>query len=231
VIVLSNAIRLLHPMAPFITEELFQLLKKRLGHLTISPGIDPYTLETIRAMQQEACAVAAYPTLISEKDLNPKINETFSLLEQVVYSIRNIRGEMKLSPGLRTNIHLIGSTEDPLIALIGENRHIISSLVPIKELFLDQQESISGLSGSAMVQNIKILLPLPPELQEKEKERLLKENERLSKQLEKTKLQLDNKEFRERAPAALIDKLETQVKQTENELAEIANQLNRLTVS
>jgi len=231
VIVLSNAIRLLHPMAPFITEELFQLLKKRLGQLTVSSGIDPYTLETIQAMLQDACAVAAYPTQISEKDLNPKINETFSILEQVIYSIRNIRGEMKLSPGLRTNIHLVGPSEDPLITLIGENRHIISSLVPIKELFLDQQESISGLSGSAMVQNIKILLPLPPELQEKERERLLKENERLSKQLEKTKLQLDNKEFRERAPAALIEKLEAQVKQTENELAEIANQLNRLTVS
>lgn len=225
VIVLSNAIRLLHPMAPFITEELFQILKKRLGNVILHENIDVYTAETIKALHAEACIISPYPQVIAEEDNNPQINETFAFLEEVIYSIRYIRGEMKLSPGMKTELHVIGDPSDPSMMLLQENRLIVSSLVPISQFFFSKSDSIKGLRGSAIVHNIQLLLPLPPELQNKEKERLHKEQERLTKVLEKTQVQLDNSEFKAKAPAALIDKLENQLKQTSKELMEISNQL------
>jgi valyl-tRNA synthetase len=227
-IVLCKAVRLLHPMAPFITEELFQLLKSRLGNCTASEHADPYTSETIRALQNDACAIAHYPRVIAERDIDPQINETFEFLEKVIYSIRNIRGEMKLSPGLATNVHIVAKASDPRLILLQNNHHILSSLVPIKEIVFDSVDGVLGLKGSAMVESVKILLPLPSELQEKELIRLQKEQERLNKALEKTKTQLLNEEFRAKAPPELIGKLEGQVAQTTKDLNEIDTQIGQL---
>lgn len=228
VIVLCNAIRLLHPMAPFITEELFQLLKQRLGTLQINSEIDPYTQETIQAINSEACIVSPYPQILSEEDINPLVNEHFNFIEKIVYAVRNIRGEMKLSPGTSTDIHFCEVNHESPTNLLLENSHIVTALLPVKELSFNHPDHSSVFAGSAIVQGIKISIPLPPELLDKEKERLQKERERLFKSIEKTKLQLDNSDFRAKAPPVLIAKLESQVKQSQQELEGLSMQLARL---
>lgn len=225
-IVLCNAIRLLHPMAPFITEELFQLLKARFSTVSIQKDIDPYTKETIQALLSPACAVAPFPQVIRERDMNASIEEAFALVEKVVYTIRNIRGEMRLQPGIATDVHIIGAVSDSKFIAMRQYQHIITALVRTKEIYLTHEDPHVNFSSNGIVDTLKILIPLPEELLANEKNRLVKEQERLAKSLEKLRLQMANPEFVTRAPPQLIEKQQGLLSQTEKELNEVNSKLS-----
>ena len=226
VIVLCNAIRLIHPMAPFITEEIFQLLKDRFSSLKQLHDIDPYTAETIEALEKQACIVSPYPRIIREKDIDPKVNHTFKLMEDIVYTIRNIRGEMKLPPGMKTDIYITIPEDSDALCIVKENKNIISSLIKVQNLEVSTQAPTLSFHSSSAIGNLKIDIPLPKELQEQEKKRLNKEFERLSKALERTRQQLSNKDFMSKAPKSLIEKQKNQLKQTEMELSQVEKKLS-----
>lgn len=228
VIVLSQALRLIHPMAPFITEELFQLLKQRLEGVHAGPGIDPYSAECIQALQSKACIVAPYPQIIKDSDINQEIEDTFDIVERVVYSIRNIRGEMKLPPGMATAVHIIGSEDDSNFIRVKNNKGIISALVKTTGVECHQKEPKIGFASAAMVDTLKILIPLPEQLLEQEKTRLAKEKERLIGNLERMGKQLSNHEFLSNAPSSLIDKQRQQLQMLESELAGVVSKLETL---
>ena len=225
VIVLSNAIRLMHPMAPFITEKIFQLLKKRLHNVKENLNADPYTTETVKALNKEACIIAPYPKVIREEDINPTVNHTFKLMEDIVYTIRNIRGEMNLSPSRKTDIYIFGSGEDSSLEIVKKNKNIIKALVNTQDLKIGSEIPTNSFHSTGVLGNLKIVIPLPKDLEEKEKIRLLKEKERLVKTLEKTKQQLSNKDFLNKAPKCLIEKQEDLQEKTENELSQIESKL------
>ena len=226
VIVLCQAIRLIHPMAPFITEELFQLLKTRFGSdLDSQSSIDCYTSDAIQALNSPACIVAPYPQVLRKEDLNTDIEEAFTLVEKAVYTIRNIRGEMKLQPGVSTAIHIIGSEGDPELKIINDHRHLIAALVRTSSIAIHHQEPNLGFASTGMLNAIKIAIPLPEELLKQEKTRLAKEKERVTLALEKAQTQLANKEFVDNAPPQLVEKQKSQLQQLTRELQEIMNKL------
>lgn len=228
VIVLCQAVRLIHPMAPFITEELFQLLKERLKGVKARSGTDPYTAESIAALHAVACIVAPYPQVIREGDINPAIDQTFDLVGRVVYAIRNIRGEMKLPPGTVTDVHIVGQHSDPQYRIVDENRAIIKALVRTNQIDMHPNEPKVGFACTGVVDTLKIMIPLPAEMLKQEKLRLLKEKDKLTVALEKVRSSLANPDFVSKAPPALIEKQQQQSSQTEKELAEISAKLSEL---
>lgn len=226
VIVLCQAIRLIHPMAPYITEELFQMLKERLADVTIKNGVDPYTAECIHALKSTACIVAPYPKVVRESDINPEIEEAFDLIERIVYAIRNVRGEMKLPPSMATEIHIVGSENDPNFMRVRQHHGIISALVRTTGVKLHTSEPKLGFFSTATLDQLKILIPLPDELVEQERARLAKEKERLIASLERIGVQLSNQDFIANAPAQLIEKNKQQQTQLQTELAVIQSKLD-----
>lgn len=227
-IILSNSLRLLHPMIPFITEELFQALKEKMETKDLpKDGIDPYTKEAILSLQTKACIVSPYPQVISENDCNKEIDETFKLVNQAVYLIRNIRGEMKLPPGSQSDVYIVGKKDDPEFAIIKNNLGIISALVRVNILEMHTEEPVLKSASSAMLNSLKILIPIPEELIKQEMARLAKEKERLTLSFEKIKMQLDNVDFVKRAPPQLIEKQNTMLLQTEKELNEINSKIKQ----
>ena len=225
VIVLCQALRLIHPIAPFITEELFHVLKDRLNGVKEIEGSDPYTLECIRAIQATSCIVAPYPTVIREGDQNINIEKTFALMEQLVYTIRNMRGEMKIPPSTATDLYIIGNLDDPDYQIVKESYPIIAALIRIHKITILPEEPQIGFSCTGMVNNLKMMLPLPDEMLQQEKNRLIKEREKLEISIEKLQTQLQNTDFVSRAPPHLIEKHNNQLNQNKNELAEIKNKL------
>ncbi|MBA2727333.1 MAG: valine--tRNA ligase [Parachlamydiaceae bacterium] len=229
VVVLLDAIRLMHPMAPFITEELFQLLKARFTGAIPAKNCDLYTKEAIEALSKEGCIVAPYPSIISQSDSNSAIEADFATIEEVVYTVRNLRGEMKIPPGTATDIHLIGNNNDPSFKLLSANSNILKALVKTNAIIMENNEiSNIGLTSSAMVGGLKIMIPIPKELMEKEKTRLIKENEKIVISLQKMQTQLDNAEFVKNAPSQLIEKQRQQKLQLETELEEIKVKLEKM---
>lgn len=227
-IVLCLSMRLIHPMAPFISEELFQRLKVRLGTSSQTKQIDPYTMDAIHALQSPACIVAAYPKVIREEDCHPEIDHAFDVIENIVYTIRNLRGEMKLPTHAVTDVHIVGDPKDEQLILIKENLGIIKALVRIHQLQIHATLDNLGPSSSTIVNNLKIFIPIPDELLKQEKTRLAKEKERLTIAVEKIKTQLENREFVARAPQALIEKQTAQLAQNEKELLEVAGKLAQM---
>lgn len=214
-IILTQAIRLLHPMAPFITEELFQILKDRFAGIKSAP--DTLSNEASEALNSKACIVAPFPV---PSKICLDTEQQFAQVEETVYAIRNLRGEMKLSPGTAIDLHLIGNT-----ALMQANKHILLALIKISSLNFHEKEPTLGFHSIAMVNDIKIMVPLPEECLKQEETRLLKEKEKVALALEKTSLQLDNPDFVNKAPPALIDKLRMQLENSRNQLKEIEAKL------
>jgi valyl-tRNA synthetase len=223
VILLSQSIRLLHPMAPFITEELFQIMKETLPNLKLSSSVDAYTTEAIKALQSPACIVAPYPTVINEKDIQEETEQLFQTLQQIIYSIRNIRGEMKLPPSTSTEIHITAANDTK--SMIDKHQHIIASLVRNHGIKLYSEEPKIPFSSTASVNGVTITIPLPAELLSQEKNRLTKELQKLQDNQQKLQTQLSNSEFTAKAPPQLIEKLTTQLKQTEADIAVISTKL------
>lgn len=227
-IVLFQAIRLIHPMAPFITEELFQICKTQFSGARIIAEADPYTKEMIHALSAPACITAPYPKVIRKEDINPQINKEFYLVGQVIYTIRNIRGEMKIPPGKETNVHIIGNPDSENLDVITKNRDIIKALIKTNSVQIHPREPEVGFASTGSVEDLKIIIPMPPDFIVHEIERLSKEQERLSKSMEKVRSQLSNEDFVAKAPAELISKQKELLSQNERELEETAAKLHAL---
>ncbi|MES2121375.1 MAG: valine--tRNA ligase [Chlamydiota bacterium] len=226
-IVLCNVIRIMHPMAPFITEELFQMLKKKLSSAN-SKTADPYTQETLTALASPACIVAPYPQVIRPGDINAEIENTFAFIDALIHSIRNIRAEMQLPPGTATDLFITAPAQDAKRLLAEENQGIIRALVKIKEITFSDKEQELPFSANALIETLKLAIPLPEELKEKEKVRLVKERDKLIAQQNSLRNQLSNSEFLETAPPQLIEKLKNNLQQAENELNEAMAKLQQL---
>lgn len=228
VIILCNCIRLLHPMAPFITEELFQLLKNRFADLPSSAySADPYTQKTLESLLSASCMIAPFPQVIRESDIHPKIDDMFSLMEDMIYTIRNIRGEMKIPPNIPTSLIIEtpkGSKEESIIL---ENQQILSALVPIAHLEITPQALNSAFSTSVYVRGLKLIIPLPEELKDKERARLLKEKDKLEDQIRKLKIQLADTQFMKKAKPELVARQEQHLIHSEGKLSELQKKLEK----
>lgn len=220
VIILLNSIRLLHPMAPFITEELFQNLKK-LFPILRENQTDPYTQEAIRALCKPACIVAPYPKPLQPTDRLPEVERQFSTIEKIVYTIRNIRGEMKIPPQVPTDIFIIGKG-------LEQQLHIIKALVKIDKLELIEDLPKCGLYASGLVEDYRIIVPIPEELADKERLRLNKELEKLNRNIENIQKLLSNGDFQEKANPELIQNKKAALLQATQAYQEIKSKLEKL---
>ncbi len=210
---LLSALRLMHPVAPFITEEIFHLLKGRFPSLH-AKGKDPYTDDLVAALSKEACAVAPFPTPLTPVD--PKIESTFKEVQEVIYTVRNIRAEMGIPPGTPTQLMIIGESN-----LIEANQDILKALLPIREIQINPPRSDNAFESHAQLGDTEIIIPLPEELREKELLRLKKEKEKTEKQIEGIKGRLSNPNFADKAPKEVVDEAKAQLTKLEKKLAEI----------
>lgn len=203
-LVLLQAIRLLHPMAPFITEELFQTLKKR--YKIASASSHPLFQDAFHALQAKACAIAPYPQAIDLPFSFDGVEKDFEIVTEAIYIIRNLRGEMKLPPSQAIKIFMIGDPCHEKISTLQKNQHLIEALIKIEAIEWVEKQPALPFSAAASIGTLKILIPLPEDLLQKEKERLKKELEKISLSIDKLKTQLESREFLTKAPKILVSK-------------------------
>lgn len=222
VILLSNAMRLLHPIAPFITEEIFSQLKERFGSATMQSKC-LYTQETVKAFHAKACIVAPYPEIVHKGDINAEVETTFEHMNELVRTVRNIRAEMGISPATKTDLYISGKD----FARAQENQAILLSLTKTEKVhFTHEEPKLFG--ASHLVGHLKLTIPIPEELKTQERARLVKELEKSQKLLDGTQEKLSNQSFREKAPQAVVEKLEHTAKQTQHQIEEIQRKLAKL---
>ncbi|NGX38997.1 MAG: Valine--tRNA ligase [Chlamydiae bacterium] len=217
-VVLSNLVRLFHPMIPFVTEELFQQLKEVFpeGHSCT----EPYVAETLTALQSPACIVAPYPTVITEKDISQEVEQDFAFMDQVIHALRNIRAEMQLAPNVATDLYIEGDSQQEFVKA---NVGMLTALIRLKSITFASPPS--GFSASSRVEGLTLTVPLPEEMREKERLRLEKQKEKLIQQQHGLRGKLANENFVSKAPQTLVEECKQSLEQAEVQLAEIGKKL------
>ena len=220
-VVLTSIIRLLHPMTPFITEEIFASIKDMFPDLSPDSAslkeLDPYTKDLLEALSAKACIVAPFPKM--QEDPDETIQKMFQDAKEIIYSIRNIRAEMGLPPSAKTAIHFI--CEKPFSK---DLELIICSLVKTDGIFYE--EPTSTFTSMAIYKDTKIKIPLPEEFMQKEKDRIQKELIKLTQKKEGIEKKLSNKNIVDKAPKELVKKSEDMLNDLTTQLHEIVQKLS-----
>ena len=225
-IILLNVLRLLHPITPFITEELFQTLKNDFDEVPISPDIDPYTQDTLATLQCQALIIASYPKPC-KKDISSKVEKSFDWLSEVVRLVRNIRMEMKVPLGEKTELYFYCKAKKDL-KVLQENLLFIKALIKVEKIVFVQKEKELPSGSSALLGKLKIVLPLSAELIQKEKARITKEKTKIDEQIASLEIKIQNPDFLAKAPAAVVAKMKANFKMLKDHSGSLEKKISSL---
>lgn len=217
-VVLCASIRLMHPIAPFITEEIFSILKERFG--AFESDADPYTNELAEALSAPACIVAPYPSITEVADCSG-----FEKMLSWVKQIRNLRAQVAgLPPQEKTSLYVSG--EKGALDFLLRHQNLILALTPTEKI--EVQKVVPKGSTSMTVDSVILSIPIPESLLEKERVRLKKEIEKTMQNLLASQTRLQNEEFRSKAPTHVIAKLEETIQKNRSEIDWMQSRLEEL---
>ena len=207
--VLSETLVLLHPIIPFITEEIFEQSQKlqsnSTGKLISQPFPEP------------------------NKDLlNTEAEAEIDWLKEFILGIRKIRGEMNISPGKPLPCFVKSySSKDQ--SYIDNNKAMLFALAKLDTVDLLSQDEEEPESSIALVGEMKILIPLAGLIDKgAERDRLNKEIEKLSKLRSQFAAKLNNEKFINGAPEAVVNNEKDKLASTENALKDLNQQLVKI---
>jgi valyl-tRNA synthetase len=197
--VLETLLRLLHPIMPFITEEIWQRVAPLAGK-TPSPQPSP------------ARGEGENPTIMLQTFPQPdasRIDEgalaDIEWLKAFTLGVRKIRADMDIAPGKPLPVLLSNATENDR-RLLAANGSFITSLARVESITVLEDESAAPESAVALVGEMKVMIPLAGLIdKDAELARLVKEIERLSKELDKCRTKLGNTAYTDKAPPAVVE--------------------------
>jgi valyl-tRNA synthetase len=209
--VLEQALRLLHPFMPYITEELWQRL----------PSVGKQSLHPAYADAEPTIMLAAYPagdTSLIDEEAEWQMEATIDLISRV----RNIRSEMNIKPGERVRV-LVGAPDERLRSVYNSAGAQISRLVRASEISIsDRLEAPRASARAVLVGGAELAVPLEGLIDfDQERQRLRREQEKLQAEATKLEAQLQNSNFVERAPPE-------RVAEVRNRIADIAQRTSQL---
>ena len=201
--VLEAALRLLHPITPFITEELWQ---------TVAPMCDAKTADSIM--------LARFP----EADREQIVQTTFeqmTVLQDLIGAVRNLRGEMGIQPNVKA----------PLFVESADDLADYLKYLPMMTRLTEAQQVAalpeSGDAPVAVCNGARLMLKVEID-KAAETARLSKEAEKLQKSLDKLNAKLSKPGYTEKAPAHLVEKDKADLAELEDKMAKVQNQLAKL---
>jgi valyl-tRNA synthetase len=210
--VLETILRLAHPIIPFITEELWQI-------------VAPISGKDVSQQAKQSIALQPYPLSQPEK-IDESSEAWVTKVKAIVDACRNLRGEMQLSPAQRVPLYVYGDQSFLSVAA-----PYIQALAKLSEVKIYQDEAVLEQDGSgapvAIVGETKVLLKVEIDAKA-ERARLGKEIERVSGEIAKAKAKLGNESFVARAPEAVVAQEKQRVAEFESLLEKLNSQINRL---
>ncbi len=184
--VLEAALRLAHPVIPFVTEELWQKVSLLAGKRTPE--------------QTTSIMIQPYPKSQPEK-INAQSDAAVTLLKRIVDSLRNLRSEMNLSPAQK--VPLVASGDATTLTSFSSYIHALARLSDI-EVVADVNVAANGHAAPIkVVDDYRLLLKIEVDVGA-ERDRLDKEITRLENEIRKAEGKLGNASFVERAPPAVV---------------------------
>ncbi len=206
---LETVLRLLHPIMPFITEELWRKVAPLAGVAGDSIIQQPYPLADDSLIDADAIAEMEW-------------------VMAVIAGVRNIRGEMNIAPSKPLPV-LLQDAADRDIAYLEHNLAYLTQLARLADVTVLETGAAAPESATALVGNMKVLVPLGGLIDvAAERERLDRELDKTGKELERSQKKLANANFVDRAPAEVVEKEHARVAELETALTNLTAQRQRL---
>ncbi len=204
--VLIDALKLLHPYMPFITEEIFCTLQS----------------------EEESIMVSRWPEFREEWrfDREEKDIET---IKEAVRGIRNVRTEMNVAPGKKAQVFVVSENEDALKAFT-EGKLFFASLAGASEVTIQKDKAGIGEDAvSVVISTATLYIPFAELVDIKqEMERLQKEEKRLTGELARVNGMLNNEKFMSKAPEAKIAEERAKLEKYTNMMEQVKERLAQL---
>jgi valyl-tRNA synthetase len=201
--IFEDALKMLHPFMPFLTEELWQLINERKAGESIS--------------------VSEFPKA-DENLINESAEKEMDFVKDIITAIRNIRGEMNIAPSKKVNAMIkSGSVKDHQV-------DYIKKLAKVEEIIIDSNLTKPKASVSAVISDCEIFIPLEGLIDlDVERQKLQKEITRLEGSLAGIEKKLSNEKFVANAAPEVVEKERAKRKEWEgnlDKLKEILESLN-----
>ena len=207
--VLEIWLRMLHPMMPFITEEIWQSVGPLAGKLGPTIMLQPYPEP-------------------NEHDIDFRANEDIEWLKVVIEGVRNIRGEMNIPPGKELSVLLRKGDENDRLRL-SKNSQYLRKLAKISHIDWLAADDAVPLAATALAGELEILVPMAGLIdKDAEINRLNREIGKLESDQTRLQGKLNNAAFVDKAPAAVVAKEQDKMHTQRQALETLREQLQRI---
>ncbi len=198
--ILEQALRLLHPFMPYLTEELWQKLPVTHGKY----------LDRVYAGAEPTIMLTSFPR-VNASLIDESAETAMQAVIDLISRVRNIRSEMNIKPSDR--IELIIAAKANLKSVFSDSTDQIARLTRAKEISIDGTSDMPKAAARAVLAGgAEVAVPLEGLIDfAQERLRLSREKEKLQKEGEKLEAQLGNSDFVQRAPAEKVEELRARV--------------------
>lgn len=210
--IIDKILRLLHPLMPFVTEELWENLKlsgfkTSESHLVVAKWVEEIE--------------------IYHKDKNS--TDQMVLLMDIIRCIRNLRAEFGIQVNKyveKVNLYTINSN---IKEILKEGKSYIEFLSKVNNVIISDTPLQEKYTANSVVSEIQISLPLFGLIDiDKEKQRLNKEISKIHTEIEKIKVKLQNKNFLDKAPLEIVNKEKDKLSELEEKKSILKQKLEKL---
>ena len=205
--IFEASLRLLHPIMPFITEEIWQAMYE---------GKPPV----------KSIALAGYPQA-EDMQIDIAAEVEMAILQDLIVSIRNIRAELKIEPKVKVPIRVYAHETD-VHTLIGQNQAAVERLANVETVGLTNRPLVDTI-GARRTARFDVLVIYEKKIDlAAERARLTKELERIEREIANGRRQLSNEQFLAKAPANVIEGIRKRAQDLATEQEKTRGQLSAL---
>jgi len=204
--VFQKMLQLLHPFMPFLTEELWQVL---------------------RGNDQNSIMISKFPS-VEERWNNDAAEQEMETIMEIITAVRNIRGEMRITPSQKLNV-LISAADEQSKAMVEADRNHIFNLANLESLDVEINAVEPKGVATAVIGSIKIFVPIAGIVDiSGEMARLEKELGRIARDLQQSSRKLANRDFMAKAAPEIIRKEEEKMKECQKKFNTLETALKKL---
>jgi valyl-tRNA synthetase len=207
--ILESMMRLLHPMMPFITEEIWQKVKPLVN------------------TESESIMLASFPEY-DESSVCDNVISDLTWIQNIITGVRNIRGELNISPSKPVNV-LLNNYASEDVRRLNTYEGFIASLARLESIRAIQQGEPIPASSTALSGRLEILVPVAGLIDiDAEVSRLQKEIDKLNGEKRRLSGKLSNERFVSNAPAEIVEKEKEKLSAAEQALVKLEQQQQEL---
>jgi len=203
--ILSFMMQLLHPMMPYVTEEIWQRLK-------------PLTLNTA-----DSIMISQFPKF-DQSSVDQQVIDDLEWIKNIISGVRNIKGELNISPSKPVKVLLKNFTDNDTRCL-NEYRGFISSLAKLESIELLPPNQSVPASSTALAEHLEILVPVIGLIDMAEElKRLQKEIDKLNQEKSRLEGKLGNARFVDNAPVEIVNQEREKLTKAKEALSKLQQQ-------